>query len=231
MDAKNTILNAVPSIESEALSATAISKLLGYAKSNRKVTDAIINMASEGLVASETHSRGYEIYYRTKKGNAAIEKAKLAEGAIMADPEGAPAIAKTPTTAQSAQSATKSTAVKTITECRLPAKMFGYKISMDESSGKARVTTPEGTVIELEGMERLLVINQNKDFRYIVDTPEDIFMAIDEYTRSQRITSFLVSDLETNENFNKKDISSGKKDFNIVILFVSISRHNKAGKD
>jgi len=69
----------------------------------------------------------------------------------------------------------------------------------------------------------LLVISDT--YRFVVSQPEHVLEAISVYTAEQGITTYLVTDMSTGRKV--PDVSDINMD--VAIIFLQISRHNKAG--
>lgn len=206
---RTSILNILSTDKEDALSRTAVAKQIGYAKGS-KVVDRILDELVQEKKAKVTDSgKGYDVYYKTVSG----EK----ESATIAKNSGD----------ESAETKSKDSV-----NYRIPTNTYGFKVQTDvevKIDGKKRmgviVTTPDNKTVELKKTERLLVINLDDDHRYIVDKPEDVFRAIGEYTSEKNIGNFLVTDMESNKPVNPNNV----KDLDVQVLFLKISKHNKAG--
>jgi hypothetical protein len=114
-----------------------------------------------------------------------------------------------------------------VTDVTLDENDFGYTVEALPKD-HVRVTFPpdvNGDVkgVDLEPGERLLVISDK--YRYVVSAPEHILEAIHQYTMDQGITTYLVTDMST----GKKVPDVSQINMKVAIIFIQISRHNKAG--
>jgi hypothetical protein len=189
---KAEVLDVLPSDSEEAMSATAISKEVGYSKTNKNVQEILAELFESGEIESETSTRGYDVYWK-------------------------PISAK-----GSSKSTSTSKAVKEITYVP-PKNNFGYTFSISPKG--YTVSTPDRKTIELEGNDRLLVLNNNNNYRFIVNSPEDIISAIGTFTTEQNIGTYLVTNMETGGSIT----GIHEIDERVAGIFLTISKHNKAG--
>jgi len=105
----------------------------------------------------------------------------------------------------------------------------GYRI--EESSNDGFVVTMPGAsapIIVPRG-GNLIVINNDPEYRWAVDCPEDVNealqMVIDDYTRDHGIVNFLITDMSNDSTVSS--VEEINKDN--LIIFLTISKHNKAG--
>lgn len=206
---RTSILNVLSTDKDDALSRTAVAKQLGYAKGSKVVDRILDDLVSEKKAKMIDSGKGYDVYIKTASG----EKASA-------------------TIAKQSSGESAETRGKNDVSYRIPSNTYGFNVKTDvdvKIDGKKRkgviITTPDNKIVELKKTERLLVINLDDDHRYIVDKPEDVFRAIGEYTSEKSIGNFLVSDMETNKPVNPNNV----KDLDVQILFLKISKHNKAG--
>ena len=205
---KNLILGV---LEGEEMSATAISKALGYTKLNARVSNALQILINDGVICKSTHHNGFVVYFLN---NSDDEDDEVDEDEVDEDIEN------------------KDNNV-------MPREITGSSISQDnhgyiiESLPKdhVKIIFPEkdengnDKSIILESYEQLIVINNSPLFRFIVSKPDEILDAIGICTAEMGITTYLVSDTSTG-----KAISSVKDINKTSIVFLNINRHDKAGK-
>ena len=201
---KNDVLEAVPFRSGSAVSLNVISQALGYAKSNAGVREVLYGLVKEGAVKASVSDRGFDVYYRVEGKTVSMEKEQA-------------------TTTQ----VKKEVTFKEIdaTKDYLPVNNYGYKF--ESTRVGFTITTPEGKTIELKASERFLVINNNADYRWIIEKPEDLFTAVAIYCKAQGITTYVIKNVETGKPVNEvKDLG----DVNCIAIFLTIERYNKAGK-
>lgn len=183
----------------EPLSATAISKGLGYSKLRMRVSAAIQTLVGEEKISAEANKGGFNVYSL----NEGVEEAEETE-----------AVAE----------------VREITEITLPQDLKGYDVELQDK-GHVKVVFPcddegcaESSVV-LEPNERLVVINQNEEYRFVASSPEQLLEAIAVYTSEVGITTYLVTDMATGNAV----LDVNEVDMKVAIIFLEISRHDKAG--
>lgn len=192
------IIDVLPKNIDDAMSLTAISKDLGFSKIDKKIAEIVINLKNDGFVEETTILGKYKAFY------------------ISSDPK------KENLTSTKEVSRTNTT--QDYSKYKLPKNSHGYTI--EETSSGYKVTMPNGnSSVDLEAGERLLVLNNDESFQFVISKPEEVFEAIRLYTTEKRIGSFLVKNMETNENIDKASID---KIMDTVIIFVGVERHNKA---
>jgi len=199
-------------LDNESLSATALSKEVGYTKLNARVLSILNELVEVDEVWKEQTETGYYVYSIVEEDNEEDNEEDFGED-ITEETESNDLMPQ-----------------ETI-ENNLPVNCFDYKITQLEKS-HVRVVFPEldedGNVksIILEPDERLLIINQNAAFRFVVQTPEDVLEAIHVYTTEVKITTYLVTDMYSGIAVSDVD----NIDMNgISVLFLTIERYNKAG--
>ena len=198
------IVDAIKSAAStqEGKSATALAKSIGYSKSNDRVKRVIESMVDAGTLMAATSDLGYELYSLVAASSGGVRAAEAA--------------CNVSTPAQSAPTPGYT----------LPSKSYGYSVSTATDGRFAyNINMPDGKELQLTKSERLFVINQDANYRFIVEDPEDIMTAIGTFTQEAGYAHFLVKDLAS-----EKHIKSAADLGTDVVLFVSIERHNKAGK-
>lgn len=182
----------------EPMSATAISKELGYSKLRSRVSEAIGKLTSDGDIVATASKAGYNVY-------------------TVADAE------------EDEEEEVEAVAPREITEITLPTNLNGYDIEvLDKGHTKVIFPGEEGddeNSVVLEPNERLLVINQNEEYRFVVSTPEQLLEAIGIYTQEQGIATYLVTDTATGNAVS----DTTEIDMKVAIIFLEISRHDKAG--
>ena len=198
----------------EPLSATAISKEVGYTKLNAQVLSILNNMVDDGDVLKEQADNGYYTYTLLLE-----EDEDLPDDEIDYDSDNEDTDEPNDLMPQE------------IDETTIPINCHDYTI-YSLAKDHVKVIFPEKDEddneksIVLEPDERLLVINQNAAFRFVVTSPEDVLEAIHIYTTEMKITTYLVTDMSTGNSISDVDNldMSGPS-----VLFLEISRHNKAG--
>lgn len=218
---KEDLINEVIDIlaNDDPMSATAISKEIGYTKLNARVLSVLNELILDEEVKKEQTDGGYYIYsLNPQEDDENIEKED--EGEEDEEDE------------DNDPSEPNDLMPQEIVENNIPIKYYDYEITALPKN-HAEVVFPEldedgeEKSIVLEPDERLLVINQNAAFRFVVQTPEDILEAIHIYTTEMKITTYLVTDMATGVAVSDVGtIDMGGPS----VLFLEISRHNKAGK-
>lgn len=183
----------------EPMSGTAISKALGYTKLRSRVSDAINKLVKDGDIRAIASKAGYNVYELADSGE---EEEAVAEDVPP---------------------------VREVEEITLPTNLNGYDIETLEK-GHVKVIFPneggeEENFTVLEPGERLLVINQNEEYRFAISTPEQLLQAIGIYTAEQGITTYIVTDTATGNSIS----DANEVDMKVAIIFLAISRHDKAG--
>ena len=201
------VLAVLPPVASSGISATATSRALGFSKNNAKVNDALAQLIDAGKVSTAIKGN-YTVYFANQTINvdtsATVVENDTDETSDDVDPD---------------------VSIKQIDGRDLPANNYGYNATKT-SEGIITIAFPNGEkTIELEPTQRLVVINQDPQYRYLVDTPEEVLAAIKEYTTNEGIHQYVVSDMETGRAI------SGVEEINdsVVMIFLGIARHNKAG--
>lgn len=211
-DLKDEILDVVADSE-EPMTATAISKAVGYTKLRSRVADALAELVTDGELETgvknsyTTYVIAEEDHYEEDE-EAEEEEAEETEETEETDPD--PEIVDL-----------------TYSNVTLPEDDNGYEVT-PLPNGHFKVSLPpneegEASEVILEPGERLLVISDK--YRFVVSQPEHVLEAIHTYTLEQGITTYLVTDMSTGQKVpDVTDIN-----MNVVVIFIQISRHNKAG--
>jgi len=179
----------------ESLTANALAKQLGYAKATARIKDALYSLGEAGTIMITTTDAGYEAWDST-----VADSSDAGDGIVA--PENLTDV--------------------DVKEFKLPDADYGYQIA--ESDDGYSVAFPDGKDIELGAGERLLVINKNASYRFIVEDPEDVLAAIGTFTEEAGYAHFLVKEMASG-----KHIKSPNDLGDDVVLFLEITRHNKAG--
>jgi len=205
---KDQILEVVADSE-EALTATAISREVGYTKLRSRVADALAELVSDGELETGV-SGSYTTYVIAEDDcEEEVEEYDDCECDEESSPEDIPITDLT------------------YSEITLPENDNGYEMEQ-LPNGHVKVILPpnedgETSEVILEQGERLLVISDK--YRFVVSLPEHVLEAIHTYTLEQGITTYLVTDMSTGQKVpDVTDIN-----MNLAIIFIQISRHNKAG--
>jgi len=102
---------------------------------------------------------------------------------------------------------------------------LGFEISPAEEKDSFVVKNPDGDDIIIKDDECLLIINKVPS--YVVKTPNDVLEAIQEYTKSNNLVTFTVSNMVSNNQIcSKQDICLDEH----KIMALDIIKLNKAGK-
>lgn len=205
---KDEILEVVADSE-EPITATAISKAIGYTKLRSRVADALAELVADGELETGVKN-SYTTYVIAEEEECEddYDDDCCEEDVPETDPD--PEIVDL-----------------TFSNVTLPENDNGYEAS-PLPNGHIKVLLPpneDGEVSEviLEPNERLLVISDK--YRFVVSQPEHVLEAIHTYTLEQGITTYLVTDMSTGQKVpDVTDIN-----MNVAIIFIQISRHNKAG--
>lgn len=203
---KKDVLNAVRGA-SEALSATAFSKILGFSKKNARVADLLEELANDDQIAVDD-SGGFVKYSSktvAKKGSSSKDSAP-----------------KKDSTPKNESDNVKSEALGSFDpeSVRIPVDTHGFKIE-DKRNG-FQVRFPNGREHFISRQQRILVINMDK--KILVEDPEDVLFAIDDYCRKGGITNYILKDLSVGRAVLAQNVDKSP-----VIIFVQVERHNKAG--
>ncbi|MCK5020444.1 MAG: hypothetical protein KAS32_25635 [Candidatus Peribacteraceae bacterium] len=197
---KNAVMNVMPDEKENALSSTAISREIGFTKNNKRVQEAVLALVELGHVTS-LEMNGYTAFYTSPDGLEAFASG-MYEG---------------------------NGGARRIGKRRIPIELHDYNVVEGEEEDTLVVLAPgdDRVSITLESHERLVVINEDASYRFIVDSPEDVLEAIKVYTTEKGITTFVVEDLSTGAMISS-DIDE-EIDPDVAIIFLTVSRHNKAG--
>lgn len=206
---KDEILEAVADAD-EPITATAISKAVGYTKLRSRVADALAELVTEGELETGVKNSytTYVIADEELVDDDCDDIEEDEEAVDEADPD--PEIVDL-----------------TYSNVTLPENDNGYEVA-PLPNGHIKVVLPpnedgESSEVILEPNERLLVISDK--YRFVVSQPEHVLEAIHTYTLEQGITTYLVTDMSTGQKVpDVTDIN-----MNVAIIFIQISRHNKAG--
>lgn len=192
---KSKILKVIES-SSEPLTGTAVAKNCGYAKGTTRTSNLIQELIDEKAIRSEVGTKGYYVYS---------------------------AIGSTGQTSSTVSS--PKTTIKNETFV-IPTATHNYKITEGEKGDGYcfKITFPDGGNVSLGERERLVVINDDKKYRFIVSEPEGILQAIGTFTQEVGYVHFLVTNMSSGKYV--KSVGELGRD---VILFLKIDRHNKAG--
>lgn len=198
----NQIMKILGDVE-EPMSATAISKELGYSKIRARVKEALQLLVDDGSVEAIANKSGYNSYILVVQTDEEVVEE--------CDEEQEPA----------------DVAPREITEITLPENLNGYDVETLEKNHVKVIFPGEGSEksVTLEPNERLLVINQNEEYRFVVSAPEQLLQAIATYTSEQGITTYLVTDTATGNAV----LDANEVDMKVAIIFLDISIHDKAG--
>ena len=170
---------AVVKDSGEAVSATAISKELGFSKKSNVVCDFLEELISDGCVSADNN--GSFTKYSFLKSKAAV----------------APKEEKKSGPVNEALGAFDPSSV------RIPVDLHGFDI--EENSRGFKITTAQGNVHQITKTQRILVINEKK--KLLVYQPEDVLFAIDDYCRKEQIQSYILKDLSVGRTIAPKDIN------------------------
>ena len=102
---------------------------------------------------------------------------------------------------------------------------YGYNVDID-NEGNRVVILPEGDQVTLQPNESILVINGDANYRWIVETPEEIIQGIDKYKDDKGFSVMIINDMSTGKAIS--DV--GEIDQQSGVIFLDVKRHNKAGK-
>ena len=208
-DLKVAITN---SIIGTPLTANGIAKSLGYNKATDRIKNMIIAMVKVGELV-ENNSDRYTTYRKPTSTILQVENPTNNDDDDCSD--------------DMPDDDSVDEAEVSVATFEIPSNSFGFTVTKSNNPRFAyTVATPEGKEIDLVSCERIISINQNADYRYIVSTPEDVMKAVGEFTHAMGYAHFLIKDISSNKFIaNPGDIGQD------VILFLEISRHNKAGKN
>jgi biotin operon repressor len=195
---KKDVFDVLEDDQEDAQSANKISQELGYAKTNKGVQEALEALYDDGVI-DYSDDKGYNIYWKV---------GELEEGGDTGQGEGSD---------ESAELVLKSP------EYTIPKNNFGY--GFDVTVRGFKVTDPDGKEIELEGNERLLVINNDPAYRFVVSEPADVISAIGTFTSEKNIGTYLVTNMESGHTISGVD----EIDDRVAGIFLTITKHNKAG--
>ena len=196
-----------------ALSATAISKEVGYTKLSPRVYDILTELADSGIVDSYLHSNGYVVYLYLDDG---CDEDECDEECDEDECDG--------------EIEDNNLMPQEIVDRKIPEDDHGYRIEMLPKN-HVKITYPEldedgnEKSTTLEPNEQLVVINQNPAFRFVVSVPDEILEAINIFTTEQGISTYLVTDTSTGKCVD--DITTDLDD-KVVVIFLNIQRHDKA---
>jgi hypothetical protein len=224
-DLSNAIINSVKECN---LTANAISRSLGFNKATDRIKNMINNLKVTGQLVEDKSG-----LYTTYGPNSAIKAKAVNSTQSVEEPEVEsdvePEVERDVDHYDDYEDNDYDkieVAEVVVATFEIPEKSFGFTITKAENPRFAyTVTTPEGKEIDLVSCERIISINQDADYRYIVSTPEDVMKAIIEYTTDKGFAHFLTKDISTNRYIASVD-DVGQE----VILFMEVTRHNKAGK-
>jgi len=168
---KDEILEVLSEAD-ESMTATAISRGVGYTKLRSRVADALAELVTDGDIETGVQN-SYTVYV-------------IAGAAEEDDDE---------------DFGPESDEPVEITEITLPENLNDYDVEL-LPKGHVKVILPpnadgECKEVVLEPNERLLVISD--EYRFIVSQPEHILEAIHTYTLDQGITTYLVTDMSTGQ--------------------------------
>lgn len=196
-DNDSEVIAAIKEQNADGETGNAIAKAIGYNKLNDRVKRCLLQLVNENVLTLGTNAKGYQTY----------------------------TMAGASTSANDTVTAPEVTAPEPTPGYTLPKESYGYGIkSAVDGRFAYDVTLPDGKELQLTKSERLFVINQDPNYRFIVEDPEDILTAIGTFTEEAGYAHFLVKDLASSKHI-KSPADLGTD----VALFVTISRHNKAG--
>lgn len=209
---KDEILEVVADAD-EPLTASAISEEVGYSKLTSRVADALAELVTDGEL--ETGVKDSVTTYAIADGEDDYDDENVEED-VEEEEEDEEDVEEEPEIVD-----------LTYSNVTLPENSNGYEVS-PLPNGHIKVTLPPGEDGEvkdviLEPGERLLVISDK--YRFVVSQPEHVLEAIHTYTLEQGITTYLVTDMSTGQKI--PDVADLNMD--VAIIFIQISRHNKAG--
>ena len=196
--------------ESDApLSATAISKLLGFSKKNDRVCEMLDLLLEEDILVlnCDASFERYDLAEHLEEDEDLEVEGNGVEGDgdedVLEDEDG------------------DEVSTFDSDDVDVPEDNHGYDI--DKMSKFFRITCPNNNVIDLKKSERLLVINETK--KVIVHNPEDVVFAIDHYAKNVfQIRQYIVKDLSVGKVVFSQDVNTRP-----CIIFVQLERHNTAG--
>jgi len=200
-DLKDELLEVLDEAD-EPMTATELSRAVGYSQLRSRVADALAELITDGEIETSTQN-GNIVYSLCGE----LEDENEDEDEEIGDGEPIE-----------------------ISEVTLPERNNGYDVEM-LAKGHVKVTFPpdsdgERKDLVLEPNERLLVINQDEQFRFVVSEPEHVLEAIHVFTQEKGITTYLVTDMATGQTVpDVTDIN-----MKVAVIFLTISRHNKAGQ-
>jgi len=197
-----------------AMSATAISKEVGYTKLSPRVYDILAELVDDDEVDKYEGSKGYDVYQRIEVDAEADDDYEEEDDEIE----------------DSGDIEDNNLLPQEITIRKIPEDDHDYEIEAI-AKGHTLITFPEvdedgneKTTI-LEPNEQLVVINQNPAFRFVVSSPDEVMEAINVFTTEQGISTYLVTDTSTGKSIS----DAGELDGDVVVIFLNIQRHDKAG--
>lgn len=207
---KKALLKLNPTFD-KPLTANKMAKALDYHKATPKVRLMIQELVNDKELKTTVDGR-FEVYYianaesdtsdnETDGLNAPKSSTTIGKN-VDAEDKGAPVI-----------------------EYTLPQKLHGYKLTESSKPDyEFQVGTPDGVVVDLPLQQRILVINRDSNYRFILEHPEDLFKAIRIFTDEMNYAHFLVKEISSGQYIkSSEDLSTD------VLLFIEIQRHNKAG--
>lgn len=186
-----------------ALTGTALAKAVGYTKNSASTKAAIEELLGEGRIARGVNALGYNAYSIVVHTAPPVEPA-VTTGTEQLDPD-----------------------QPIHPDFEVPVNPRGYTIERVSGRFTYKITPPKGAAeIVLTAHERLLVINDDPNYQYVIDDAEGVLQAIGEFTAEVGYTTFIVKDMSTGKAIaTKTDVTN-----DAVVLFLQIDRHNKAGK-
>ncbi len=210
-DLRSNVIEVLPGTIAEGMSATAISKAVGYSKLSARVAAVLDELVEAGEVTIGEHDRGYDIYFITATSSRAVAADTVDDGDVDGGEEEEDYIDPRENTDR-------------MEDYILPSNDYGYVFK--ETTRGFTVVCPDGNALKLTKTERLLVINQDPGYRFVITLPEEVLEAIHVYTTEKGIGTYLVTDMATGRAIKDVEEIDAKQ----VGLFITISRHNKAGK-
>jgi len=225
---RNKILDVLESSD-EALSATGVASELGYSKGNVRVTRILDELVESEEVcvdksgsyplfsipetagSTEDEKGPGERYENYKGDDPLVNPTQFDEiSDEFEDPEGD----------ERGEPVDPST-VKEITYV-LPTDLRGYEVT--EGKNGLVIKDPSGVEFETPSNEHSLIIINERPFGYVKDCA-GVVRAIKQYTEEKGIGAYTISDLNTGEFINdESDVNPAP-----VLIFLEISRYNKAG--
>lgn len=110
---------------------------------------------------------------------------------------------------------------------KIPTVNYGWTIQ--EQARGFKITTPEGVVKTIKKNERVLVINNDPNYRFKISNPEELLAVASsycyQYSQSHNMYTFSVKDVYTQEYVGGQVSPSVVP----VVIFLEVQAENKAG--